>query len=195
MCLLNGVVIRFTFVIFIYVSIDAIEEKQLGAFVNDSRLGNCTMKKISVTGKGIRQCLFATEDIPSGIEIRYNYNDTNMWWRTKVCAIAYVVICKESSLLLIFFNQFSKQNLYHIHSYSIIFCIQEKVAFPYLQSSPMKLLVFIEANTTANSQRSFMNFVHMLFFSFFYLLFSLERLCLLVNSSYFLGFFKEALTV
>lgn len=31
-----------------------------------------------------RLCLFAMKDIPPGVEIRYNYQAINLWWRKKV---------------------------------------------------------------------------------------------------------------
>lgn len=52
--------------------------------VNDSKTGNCVMKKIVVAGKP-HLCLFVVRSLKPGEELRYNYgDDKNLFWRDKV---------------------------------------------------------------------------------------------------------------
>ena len=52
---------------FLFVSVDATNTERLARYVNDSRNGNCTMRKTIVEAKpGL--CFFAITDIPTGAE-------------------------------------------------------------------------------------------------------------------------------
>ena len=66
-------------------SIDATYTNSLCRYVNDSKKGNCVMKKLSQDGEP-RLCLFAVSGIKKGDELRYNYGEdsTKLFWRNKV---------------------------------------------------------------------------------------------------------------
>ena len=64
---------------------DATNAECLAKYVNDSPKENRVMKKILVHDGPL--CLFATCDIPAGMELRYSYGDPkklNLWWRNNV---------------------------------------------------------------------------------------------------------------
>lgn len=83
-------IISFTgFHIFSY---DATYSNGLAKYVNDSlEDNNCVMKK-KVFQNRPYLCLYASKDIPYGIELRYDYgdNDENLWWRHNV---SYNIAC------------------------------------------------------------------------------------------------------
>ena len=65
---------------------DATNTECLAKYVNVSPKGNCVMKKILVHDEPFL-CLFATCDIPAGMELRYSYGDpkkVNLWWFNNV---------------------------------------------------------------------------------------------------------------
>ena len=66
-------------------SIDATKTESLCKFVNDSTNGNCKMRQI-YDGDQPFLCLFATDDINVGTELRYDYGDSSekLWWRNEV---------------------------------------------------------------------------------------------------------------
>ena len=66
-------------------SIDATKPSdRLGRLVNDSKNGNCKMRKIMV-GDVPHLCLFALRDIGLNEEISYDYGIDDLPWRMKVC--------------------------------------------------------------------------------------------------------------
>jgi len=66
-------------------SIDGNTLKGLGKMINDSKKGNCKMKKLVVNGKP-HLCLFAIHDIEIGDQLLYDYGDDEqrLFWRSKV---------------------------------------------------------------------------------------------------------------
>ena len=42
------------------------------------------MKKVEISPGNIRLCLFATAIIPAGMELKYDYGDKQLWWRSQV---------------------------------------------------------------------------------------------------------------
>lgn len=68
----------------IFISIDATYSTGLGRLVNDSprARANATMKKIIIDSQTYL-CLFATCNIPSSTELRYDYGASDFHWRTK----------------------------------------------------------------------------------------------------------------
>lgn len=68
----------------IFISIDATYSTGLGRLVNDSprARANATMKKIVIDNQTYL-CLFATCNIPSSTELRYDYGASDLHWRTK----------------------------------------------------------------------------------------------------------------
>ena len=87
--------------IFLPYSYDATSETRLGRYVNDSRqYFNCVMK--SVIGKNDEApylCLFAICDIGEGVELRYNYNATNLKFRQVYFLFSHVLITPSLFLL------------------------------------------------------------------------------------------------
>ena len=70
----------------IFYSIDATHSKNLCHFVNDidwKTKANCRMKIIEIDQQP-HLCLFATQDIPAGEELRYDYGYKKAPWRKKV---------------------------------------------------------------------------------------------------------------
>ncbi|XP_057296083.1 uncharacterized protein LOC130629325 isoform X2 [Hydractinia symbiolongicarpus] len=55
-------------------------QNRIGRYVNDSPKGNCKVRKIHYNDR-IHLCLYSTEEIPSGTELRYDYCAPNLWWR------------------------------------------------------------------------------------------------------------------
>ena len=53
--------------------------------VNDSKHGNCTMKKVDIDGV-THLCLFAVYDISIGQQLLFDYGDDSdhLFWRQKV---------------------------------------------------------------------------------------------------------------
>ena len=68
---------------FIDFSIDATLYDGLGMFVNDSPVGNCSMKVVEKNNIPYL-CLKSIKFIKKGTELRYNYGATGLWWRGKV---------------------------------------------------------------------------------------------------------------
>jgi len=76
-------------------SIDATTTtSRLGHFVNDSEDFNCEAR-IVVVNEDPHVCLFATNDIEIGTELRYHYGDhkRKLWWRKEV-KLNYLVAAK-----------------------------------------------------------------------------------------------------
>jgi len=68
-----------------FLSIDASKDDgRMGRLINDSKNGNCKVKPIE-TSNGLQVCIFALKDIPAGLELRYDYKDSNLHWRKRVC--------------------------------------------------------------------------------------------------------------
>ncbi|XP_057302831.1 N-lysine methyltransferase KMT5A-like [Hydractinia symbiolongicarpus] len=64
-----------------HLCIDGTHSHQLGRFVNDSENGNCVMKKVVIDGVP-HLALFASENLKKGVELRYDYGDSeSLWWR------------------------------------------------------------------------------------------------------------------
>ena len=70
-----------------FFSVDGTNSRRMGKFVNDSAQGNCKIKKVYVEKK-VCLCLFATQDINYGVELRYDYGDKSLSWRKKVIKIS-----------------------------------------------------------------------------------------------------------
>ena len=66
-------------------SLDGTESDGLGKYVNDSpdNYSNCQMKKFTLDGQP-HLCLVAKTNINAETELRYDYYDTNLFWREKV---------------------------------------------------------------------------------------------------------------
>lgn len=63
--------------------IDGTKASGLGRLVNDSKDGNCVVRKI-VCDELPHLVLFAKDDIKKGSELRFNYGDTrSLWWRNQ----------------------------------------------------------------------------------------------------------------
>jgi len=68
-----------------YCSIDATNSSGLGRMVNDSKAGNCVMRKVMVDGVP-HLCLFARTNIAVDEQLMYDYGDDSehLFWRKKV---------------------------------------------------------------------------------------------------------------
>lgn len=85
----------------IFYSIDGSKSNCMARMVNDSKSGNCVMKKILVGGEP-HLCLFVVQHIQPGVELRYDYGDhDNLFWRDKVnllifCCFSLVMVQKST---------------------------------------------------------------------------------------------------
>jgi len=93
----------------IFISIDATYSTGLGRLVNDSprARANATMKKIIIDNQTYL-CLFATCNIPSNTELRYDYGASDLHWRTKGTKI-YIRHLVVIISLLYLYNYYKKK--------------------------------------------------------------------------------------
>jgi len=79
------------------VVLTAIVPLGLERMVNDSKTGNCNMKRVMVDGRP-HLCLFATTNIPIAEELRFNYGDDNnrLYWRQKVWKMMH--LCNDNTV-------------------------------------------------------------------------------------------------
>lgn len=65
-----------------FYSIDGTDNTRLGRYVNDSprRFANCYTKMIMVDARP-HIAIFAGQDLPAGVEIRYDYGGGDLPWR------------------------------------------------------------------------------------------------------------------
>uniref|UniRef100_A0A7M5WYP1 non-specific serine/threonine protein kinase n=1 Tax=Clytia hemisphaerica TaxID=252671 RepID=A0A7M5WYP1_9CNID len=61
--------------------IDASKIDRLGRYINDSKTPNCAVKIVENSQNIPCVSIFAIKDIQEGMEVRYNYNDRNLFWR------------------------------------------------------------------------------------------------------------------
>ena len=70
-------------------SIERTKSSCIAQFVNDSKSGNCVMKKI-VVDDITRLCLFAVRSIEPGVELQYDYGDQeSLFWRDKINILSF----------------------------------------------------------------------------------------------------------
>ena len=96
-------------------SIDATDETRFGKFVNHSghnKYKNCYPKLIEEDGDAYI-CLFALNDIPAGMEIRYSYGISGQEWQK----VFYSVLI---SFFYLFFYFLKCYGFYHM---SELFCL------------------------------------------------------------------------
>lgn len=64
----------------------------LAKMVNDATAAtaNCTMKRVRLFSGRHALCLFALRDIGPNEELRYDYGQPDLPWRTKVCVFVNV---------------------------------------------------------------------------------------------------------
>ena len=65
-------------------SIDASHNRRFGRYINDSKYANSVPKVVADGEKQLFVCIFAVIDIDDGMEIRYDYKDSNLSWRKDV---------------------------------------------------------------------------------------------------------------
>ena len=89
-----------------FCSIDGTMNNQFGVFVNDSKFPNCIMRMRIINNRP-HLCLYALEDISEMMELRYDYQDSNLWWRKEVNTLlsyANSVLKLILLLLVLYFN-------------------------------------------------------------------------------------------